>query len=636
MSAEISELTSPNEKLQGEKSHGEKSHGEKSHGEKSPQKITESASHRDALSGESAHGESASGESPSMAAELAAALARCESLQTELDGARAQFQAVLDAVPGGVSWINSDLEYLGINARLASTFGLVPDDFVHKKIGFLQSSSEFSGFVTDFVSSLDQSSAREVDMTIDGQRRIYLLMGQKYSDGDSAVFVGIDITDRKEAEEKLFRDAFFDKLTGLPNRSLLIERLERALEYSKRRDDFLFAVLFLDFDGFKHINDSLGHTIGDHLLTACARRLETLVRSADTVARLGGDEFVILLDDIDGLSHATHIAERIGRAMTTPFNLDNQEIFISVSIGITLNNSAYTQTEELLRDADTAMYRAKAAGRNRYEIFNRQMHSAAIERLELESDLHRALDAQDFVLHFQPILDLNTEKLASFEALVRWNRPLKGFTRPGEFIGLAEETGLILRLDRWVLRAACEQMKRWMDEFGTRAPGLMSVNLSSRQFGQPDLVACIAKILEETGLPAAKLQLEITESAIMSNLELVAVQLQGLCDLGIRLAIDDFGTGYSSLSYLHKLPLHTLKVDRSFAQEVSEGGQNLEIVRAIVMLAHALKMNVVAEGIETDAQRALFRDLGCEYAQGFYFARGMDVTAATALLKGDA
>ncbi len=568
-----------------------------------------------------------------LAKDLATALSQCESLRADLDMAHAQFQAVLDAVPGGVSWINSDLEYLGINARLASTFGLVPDNFVGKKIGFLQSSPEFSGFVTDFVRSEDQNGAREVDMMIDGGRHIYLLMGQKYSGGKSAVFVGIDITDRKVAEEKLFRDAFYDKLTGLANRSLLLERIERALEYSKRREDYLFAVLFLDFDGFKHINDSLGHTVGDQLLSACARRLETLIRSADTVARLGGDEFVMLLDDIEDLSHATHIAERIGRAMTAPFNLANQEVFISVSIGITLNNSAYTQTEELLRDADTAMYRAKAAGRNRYEIFNRQMHSAAIERLELESDLHRALDAQDFVLHFQPILDLKTEKLASFEALVRWNRPLKGFTRPGEFIGLAEETGLIVRLDRWVLRTACTQMMYWMKEFGDGAPASISVNLSSRQFAQPDLVKCIAKILEDTGLPASKLQLEITESAIMSNLELVAVQLQGLCELGIRLAIDDFGTGYSSLSYLHKLPLHTLKVDRSFAQEVSEGGQNLEIVRAIVMLAHALKMTVVAEGIETDAQRALFRDLGCEYAQGYYFSRGLDIKAATSLLE---
>ncbi len=559
--------------------------------------------------------------------------AQNQQLRADLDGAHAQFQAVLDAVPGGVSWINSDLEYLGINARLAATFGLVPDNFIGKKIGFLGSNGEFSDFVADFVGSPEQSGAREVDMQIDGERRVYLLMGQKYSLGQSAVFVGIDITDRKEAEERLFRDAFFDKLTGLPNRSLLLERMQRALEYSKRRDGYLFAVLFLDFDGFKHINDSLGHTVGDKLLSACARRLETLLRTSDTVARLGGDEFVLLLDDIEDLSHATHIAERIGRAMQTPFALEGQDVFISVSIGITLNNPAYNGTEEMLRDADIAMYRAKNAGRNRYEIFDRKMHAAAMHRLELESDLHRSLESEDFVLHFQPIIDLKTGKLSSFEALVRWNRPTQGWTVPGEFIGLAEETGLIVRLDRWVLRTACAQMKTWMDELGERAPDSISVNLSSRQFGQPDLIECIAKILADTELPAARLKLEITESAIMSNLESVALQLQGLCDLGIRLSIDDFGTGYSSLSYLHKLPLHTLKVDKSFAQEVIEGGQNLEIVRAIVMLAHALKMDVVAEGIETDVQRELFKNLGCEYAQGYLFARSLDVVAATALLQ---
>ncbi len=583
--------------------------------------------------GDAPQGDAPAADSPEVAAALSFCQAQCDALRAELEGARSQFQAVLDAVPGGVSWINSDLEYLGINARLASTFGLVPGDFVGKKIGFLNSSTEFSGFVTEFVRSDEQSGAREVEMQIEGARRVYLLMGQKYSLGQSSVFVGIDITDRKEAEEKLFRDAFFDKLTGLANRSLLSERMERALEYSKRRENYLFAVLFLDFDGFKHINDSLGHTVGDKLLTACARRLETLTRSADTVARLGGDEFVLLLDDIEDLSHATHIAERIGRAMQTPFNLAGQEVFISVSIGITLNSENYTQTEEILRDADTAMYRAKNAGRNRYEIFDRNMHAAAIHRLELESDLHHSLDSEDFVLHYQPIFDLQSGKLSSFEALVRWNRPLGGWTVPDEFIGLAEETGLIVRLDRWVLRAACQQMKSWIDQFGERAPASMSVNLSSRQFGQPDLVECIAKILSDTKLPASRLGLEITESAIMSNLESVALQLEGLCALGVRLSIDDFGTGYSSLAYLHKLPLHTLKIDRSFAQEVVVGGQNLEIVRAIVLLAHALKMNVVAEGIETEVQRELFRDLGCEYAQGFYFARGLDVEAATELLR---
>jgi diguanylate cyclase (GGDEF)-like protein len=550
----------------------------------------------------------------------------------ELQQSRDQFQAVLDAVPGGVSWINTDLKYLGINSRLASTFHLTPHEFIGQPIGFLNSSPGFAEFVREFVNSGEQAASREMDMVIEGERRVYLMMAQKYLLGQSAVFVGIDITERKQAEEKLFRDAFFDKLTDLPNRALLLERLERSLEFAKRRDNYLFAVLFLDFDDFKIVNDSLGHTNGDKLLSSIARRLETATRSADTVARLGGDEFVILLDDIEGLHDATQIAERIQRALAVPFNLEGQEIFISVSIGITLNTTEYNHTEELLRDADTAMYRAKIQGRNRYEVFDRQMHAQAKQRLELESDLHRSLDRQDFLLHYQPIIELGSSKFSGFEALVRWQRPKKGFTVPGDFIGLAEETGLIVRLDRWVLYSACRQMCAWLHQFpqqmGSRDDITMSVNLSSRQFAQSDLVEFISVMLQETGLPARYLKLEITESVIMENIESVAAILQGLRDLGIRLSVDDFGTGYSSLSYLHRLPLDTLKVDRSFVSQVGDGSENMEIVRAIVSLAHSLKMDVVAEGIETKMQLKQFRDLQCEYAQGHYFSEALEAADA--------
>ncbi len=413
--------------------------------------------------------------------------------------------------------------------------------------------------------------------------------------------------------------------------------MERALEYAKRRENFLFSILFLDFDGFKHVNDSLGHTNGDKLLTALARRLETAVRAVDTVARLGGDEFVILLDDIEGLQDATTIAERIQRAMTVPFDLEGQQIFVTVSIGITLNTTGYTLTEELLRDADTAMYRAKVQGRNRYEVFDRQMHAQALQRLQLESDLHTSLDSQNFLLHYQPIFTLGAgpdqDHLSGFEALVRWDRPERGFTVPGDFIGLAEETGLIVRLDRWVLREACREMRKWRDEFGDKAPDSVAVNLSSRQFTQPDLVECIAQILTETGIEARFLKLEITESAIMQNIDSVAILLKGLRELGIRISVDDFGTGYSSLSYLHRLPLNTLKVDRSFVQEMGEGNENLEIVRAIVMLAHSLKMDVVAEGIETKQQLEQFRALGCEYVQGHFFSTALSSEDARQMLR---
>jgi diguanylate cyclase (GGDEF)-like protein/PAS domain S-box-containing protein len=571
------------------------------------------------------------------ATELAELRGRATALAAELQQARDQFQAVLDAVPGGVSWINADLEYLGINSRLASTFGLKPQNFIGQKIGFLQASPDFSSFVEAFLQSNEQNDSREVEMTIEGQQRTYLLMAQKYLLGQSAVFVGIDITDRKRLEQKLFQDAFFDRLTGLPNRALLMERMERALEYAKRRENYLFAVLFLDFDGFKHVNDSLGHVNGDKLLQIMAKRLQALVRTADTVARLGGDEFVFLLDDIESLADATQIAERVQRAMTVPFNLEGHDLVISVSVGITLSHSGYNDTTEMLRDADTAMYRAKMQGRNRYEIFDRKMHAEAIHRLQLESDLHRSLDSQEFLLHYQPIIEIASGRVKSFEALVRWERPERGFTWPGEFIGLAEETGLIVRLDRWVMRAACLEFRSWLKEFGDRAPECVQVNLSSRQFAQPDLVECVQDLLDETGLTPHQLKLEITESAIMENVDSATDLVKGLRSLGVRICIDDFGTGYSSLSYLHRLPLDTLKVDRSFIHQLTGNRiENLEIVRAIVMLAHTLHMDVVAEGIETKEQLELARELGCEFAQGHFYYTALSSQDVRRLLRGEA
>lgn len=555
--------------------------------------------------------------------------------QEMLQESRDQFQAVLDAVPGGVSWINADLQYLGINSRLAATYNLTPQDFIGKSIGFLGSSPGFAEFVKDFIHSDEQGSSRELDMMISGTRRTYLLMAQKYLLGQSAVFVGIDITERKLAEERLFKAAFYDKLTGLPNRALFMERLERSLEHAKRRDNYLFALIFLDFDGFKLINDSLGHTIGDQMLASIARRLESAIRTVDTVARLGGDEFVILLDDIDGLTDATHIAERIQRSLTVPFNLNGQEIFTAASIGIALNTVEYERPVDLLRDADTAMYRAKVQGRNRYEVFDRTMHAEAMQRLQLETDLHRSLDQQDFMLNYQPIIALDTGRISGFEALVRWQRPERGFTVPADFIPCAEETGLIVQLDRWVLREACRQMRRWQDEWPAYSDLVVSVNLSSRQFAQADLVEYVAHVLAESGLPAPCLKLEITESAIMDNVESVATILRQLRDLGIQMSIDDFGTGYSSLSYLHRLPLHTLKVDRSFVTQLEVGSENLEIVRAIITLAHSLNMDVVAEGIETPGQLVFFRELQCEYGQGYLFAEALNSEKAEALIASN-
>lgn len=558
---------------------------------------------------------------------------RLQDTEATLHAQKEQFQAVLDAVPGGVSWIDTDLVYLGANEHLTSLYGLKPRDFIGQPIGFLNNSPSFSNFVREFVNSKEHNAARELDVVVEGERHVFLFMAKKYRLGQSALFVGIDITDRKLAEEKLFRHAFYDRLTDLPNRSLLLERMERSLEYAKRHKNYLFAVLFLDFDGFKNVNDSLGHTNGDRLLAALARRLESATRSMDTVARLGGDEFVILLEDIEGLHSATHIAERIQRALAIPFTLDGQEVFMSVSIGITLNTVPYEQTDELLRDADTAMYRAKTQGRNRYEVFDRQMHEQAMNRLQMETDLHKSLEQKAFLLHYQPIVDLQSRRLNGFEALVRWLRPQRGFTSPGEFIGLAEETGLIVQIDRWVVTEACRQINEWRQKFPDFEDLTVAVNLSSRQFLRRDFLKFTREMLEETGLPPRHLKMEITESALMENIETVAQILGELRDMGIRISIDDFGTGYSSLSYLHRLPLNTLKVDRSFITEMETKQENQEIVRAIVTLAHNLKMNVVAEGIETEVQLMRCEELNCQFAQGHYFSRALTVEDATKLLE---
>ena len=566
----------------------------------------------------------------SQIAELSAALERS---RCELDAAHDQFQAILDAVPGGVSWLDRELRYLGINKHLADVFGIEPQSFIGQRIGFLNASPDFVHFAREFFDSRDENLIGEMPMAVGGEKRHYLIMARKYRGGQSALFVGVDVTSRKLAELELQYNAFHDKLTGLPNRALFLERLNASLHKSQNRANYLFAVLFLDFDGFKTVNDSLGHSVGDKLLQSVARRLEGIVRASDTVARLGGDEYVLLLDDIDDLSRATHIAERIHRAMRVPHILDGQEVFLSVSIGITLNTGEYKHTEEILRDADIAMYRAKSSGRNRYEVFDRSMHDATRKRLQLETDLHRSIENHDFLLHFQPIVNVKTREISAFEALIRWNRPVQGFTWPQEFIGVAEETGLIVHLDRWVLRRSCEQMRDWIDTFGAHCcPAQVNVNLSSRHFSYPDLSAFVAGVLDETGLAPSCLRLEITESALMDNVENVAAQLRDLAELGVKIGLDDFGTGYSSLSYLHRLPLDSLKIDRSFTAQMTGEAQNLTVVRSIVLLAHGLGLQVVAEGIETEEQLEQLAQLNCDFAQGFYFSSGVSAEDAHKIL----
>jgi diguanylate cyclase (GGDEF)-like protein/PAS domain S-box-containing protein len=435
-----------------------------------------------------------------------------------------------------------------------------------------------------------------------------------------------------------------DPLTGLPNRLLFIDRVGRLVKHTKRRKDHLFAVLFMDLDGFKMINDSMGHLVGDQLLLGVANRLEKCLRSTDTVARLGesftvarlgGDEFTVLLDDIKDPSDAKRAADRMMKALAAPFILGGKEVFTSVSIGIALSTSAYDQPEEILRDADTAMYRAKSLGKARYEVFDADMRASVMARLQLETDLRRALERGEFRNFYQPIVALVSGEIAGLEALLRWQHPTRGLLGPHEFIPVAEETGLIRELGWWNLREACRQITEWRKSSVAHHRLTISVNLSPKQFLQPNLVEDIGKLLAELALPPEALKLEITESTVMGDPSGAVEMLQQIRALGIRLAIDDFGTGYSSLSYLHRFPLDTLKIDRSFISDMGDDGEGMEIARTILPMANNLRLDVVAEGVETIQQVSLLRKLHCKYGQGFYFSQPLSAEGTAALLAGD-
>jgi diguanylate cyclase (GGDEF)-like protein/PAS domain S-box-containing protein len=471
----------------------------------------------------------------------------------------------------------------------------------------------------------------------DGSYRWMLSRGIAIWDEDKAAtrMAGsqTDITDRKIAEQRLLHDAFHDTLTGLPNRALFMDRLGHAVERSKRREDFMFAVLFLDLDRFKDINDSLGHMVGDELLVAVANTLREGLRATDTVARLGGDEFVILLEDISGVNGAIRIAEWVHESLTEPFKLRDREVFVTTSVGIVLSATGYQQPEDVLRDADIAMYSAKANGRARYGIFDPSMRERIMRRVVLETDLRQAIENQEFRVYYQPIVSLTSGELTGFEALVRWQHPERGLLFPVEFLPLAEESGLIISLDRWVLEEACRQIQEWQDVFPERPNLTVSVNLSGKQVAQPDLVEEVARIIKETGLSPRSLKLEITENAIMENNQFTAGVFAKLQALGVEIQIDDFGVGYSSLGYLSHFPINALKIDRTFVGMMAKDGHQHKIVQAIVTLTHRLGVGVIAEGVETEGQLNQLRALGCEYGQGFLVSEPMTREAAVKILK---
>jgi diguanylate cyclase (GGDEF)-like protein/PAS domain S-box-containing protein len=435
-----------------------------------------------------------------------------------------------------------------------------------------------------------------------------------------------------------------DALTSLPNRILLIDRIGRALERSRRHPDARFAVLFLDLDRFKTINDSLGHLIGDRLLVAFARRVGECLRTSDTLARtavshtlarLGGDEFTILLENISDLSDAVGVAERIQMELASPFNLNGHEVFVSTSIGITLGGPEYHLAEDLLRDADTAMYDAKTLGTARYKVFDSAMRDRAVCRMRLETELRWALDRHEFRLHYQPIVALESDRLVGFEALLRWQHPDRGLIVPQDFIAVLEETGLIVPVGWWVLEEACRQMTAWHALYPDLLPLTIAVNLSSKQFLQARLVEHVERQLRESGMDPRSLKLEITETSIMNDPDSAATLLTRLRALGVRVGIDDFGTGYSSLNYLRTFPVDTLKIDRTFVQQMVKDPKDLEIVRTILTLANNLAIDVVAEGVETLHQRDKLQTMGCEFGQGYYFSKAIDGPGVETLLSAN-
>ena len=463
---------------------------------------------------------------------------------------------------------------------------------------------------------------------------------------EKLVIVNRDITDRKWAEETLAHNALHDALTNLPNRTFFLERVRHVLALSQRHQSFKFAVLFIDIDEFKVFNDSLGHAAGDALLIQIARRLTVSIRGVDTIsrsgslqggsalvseeslARLGGDEFTVLLEDIRDCGDAIRVAERIQERLSIPFVVEGQELVTTASIGIAFCATSYAKSEELVRDAEIAMYRAKREGKARCQVFDNAMHTSAVKRLRLETDLRRALELGEFRVHYQPIVSLQSGKITGFEALSRWERP-EGLLSPAHFIQIADETGIILPMNRLLLREACLRLRAWHSQFPCDPPLTMSVNVTPKEFAQPDLAVQIGAILGEVGIDTRSIDVEITENVAMADPQRSNLVLWELKTLGVHLSIDDFGTGYSSLSRLQGFPVDTLKIDRSFISKMDTDG---EIVRIIIMMAHNFGLRVVAEGAETAEQVSLLKQMGCDLAQGYFFARPGDHAAAQALL----
>ena len=560
-----------------------------------------------------------------------------------LQESEARFRSSFNYATIGMALVSSEGKWMQVNETLQQILGLTKDELLSMYYQEVLDNKDLPEVTKKTQNLLDNkipAFQTEVRFLTKDKKEVWGDLGVSTTrdlQGNLRHFIFQiqDITLRKKAEEKLRYDARHDILTGLPNRQALLTNLKEALANSSNKEDEILATLFLDLDGFKTVNDSLGHNVGDDLLKIVSKRLLKCVREHDTVARIGGDEFTILLEKTQGISQITSIAERIKESISKPIILSGQEVFVNVSIGIATSELRYTNPNDMLRDADVAMYQAKARGKGCYVLFDENMFANATRNLRLANDLRKAIENNELELYYQSVKSLEKNSVCRFEALMRWHHPTFGMISPLDFIPLAEENGLITDLDNWGLAEACKQMREWQIENPALEDLIVAVNASNTQFAQVGFVETVQKVLIETGLAPKCLQLEITETAIATSLENNVQVMKELNKIGVNIALDDFGTGYSSLNYLHELPIKTIKIDRSFINRMTAETNGAEIVNTIISLARSLKMEVVAEGIETNDQLDQLRQIGCDFGQGYLFSRPIPAKKALKLINSE-
>ncbi len=554
-----------------------------------------------------------------------------EEQSLALSESEARFRSAFNYAPIGIALVGPTGKWLKVNCALRDILGYSEEELLSanfQSMLFAEDLGDTLIIINDLLSGKIPSCQMEQRYLHKNKKTVWAswsasIAGEVNSENPNFIFQIQDITGKRQAEEKLQYEARHDALTGLPNRAFFLSRLEIALQKSITIPDYKISVLFIDLDRFKFVNDSLGHLVGDLLLIGIAKRLRECLRPNDIVARLGGDEFTILVEGFYEPLEVIKIAERLQDKFNLPFNLNGHELYSSASIGILHKSEKHQLPEDLMRDADTAMYQAKRAGKSCHEVFDQNMHEVVKRTLQMETDLRRAIERKELTVYYQPIYSLLTERFEGFEALARWNHKDFGIVSPGKFIPIAEEVGLIDALGELILSTACSQMRSLSDKSTGETSYFLSVNLSCKQFAQPNLVQNIKRLLVRTNFPPDKLKLEITESVFFEHKEKAVGMLHQLRNLGIEINVDDFGTGYSNLSYLMQLPISTLKIDRSFIAPINAQGENMEIVETIIMLARKLGMKVIAEGIENSVQLEQLRKLKCEGAQGFYFSEPM-------------